>query len=69
VRGKEEKQMPNGFNPDTDTLRPVPDPAALEGYTTPVILPTIIGLQGLTPTKIGEGALIDEVDGGEVSQS
>jgi hypothetical protein len=47
--------MPNGFDPNTDTLRPIPDPASLEGFTAPTILPTITGLQGLTPTAVSAG--------------
>jgi hypothetical protein len=58
--------MPNGYDPNTDTLKPIPDPEALEGYTTPGVLPTIIGFQGLTPTKLGDGAGITSIDGGNV---
>jgi hypothetical protein len=59
--------MPNGYDPNTDTLKPIPDPEALEGYTTPEVLPTIVGLQGLTPTKLGEVAVGTIIDGGNVN--
>ena len=42
--------MPNGYTPG-EPLLPIPKPEALDGYTKPEVLPTIIGLQGLTPTK------------------
>ena len=45
--------MPNGYTPG-DPLDPIPDPASLDGYTQPEILPTITGLQGLTPTKLSD---------------
>jgi hypothetical protein len=45
------------FNPNTDTLKPIPDPEALDGYMpTENNLSTIIGIQGLSPTKISPGS-------------